>query len=56
MPVLMNGSETTIWKNKERSIIRDVQMDNPVGLLGIKRMEKILNAQRVKHPTSITGN
>ena len=35
MPVLMYGSETMIWKEKEMSRIRAVQMDNLRGLLGI---------------------
>ena len=38
MPVLMYDSETMIWKEKERSRIWDVQMDNLRGLLGIRRM------------------
>ena len=29
MPVLMYGSETMIWREKERSRIRAVQMDSP---------------------------
>ena len=37
------GSETVLWK-KERSRIRAVQMDNLRGLLGIKRMDRVLNA------------
>ena len=32
-----------IWR-EERSRIRAVQMDNPRGLLGIRRMDKVLNA------------
>ena len=40
MPVLMYGSETIIWREKERSMIRAVQMDNITGLLGIRMMEK----------------
>ena len=43
MPVLMYGSETVIWK-EERSRIRAVQMDNLIGLLGIRRMDKVPNA------------
>ena len=35
MPVLLYGSETMIWKEKERSRIRAVQMDSLRGLLGI---------------------
>ena len=44
MPVLMYDSETMIWREKERSRIRAVQMDNLRGLLGIRRMDKVLNA------------
>ena len=45
VPVLMYGIETMIWKEKERSRIRAVQMDNLRGLLGIRRMDRVLNAQ-----------
>ena len=41
LPVLMYSSETMIW----RSRIRAVQMDNLRGLLVIRRMDKVLNAQ-----------
>ena len=34
-----------LWKEKERSRIRTVQMDNLRGLLVIRRMDRILNAQ-----------
>ena len=34
--LLMYGSET-IWKEKERSRIKDVQINNFRGLLGIRR-------------------
>ena len=44
MPVLMQGSETTIWK-EENPRIRAVQMDNLRGLVGIRRMDKVPNAQ-----------
>ena len=40
VPVLTYGHETLIWREKERSRIRAVQMDNIRGLLGIRRMEK----------------
>ena len=40
MPVLTYGSETMIWRKKERSRIRGVQMDNLKGLLGIKKLIK----------------
>ena len=42
MPVLMYGNEPMIWK--ERSRIGAVQMDNLKGLLGIRIMNKVLNA------------
>ena len=35
VPVLKNGSDM-LWKEKERSRIRAVQMDNLRGLLGIR--------------------
>ena len=34
-----------IWKEKEKSRIRPVQMDNLWGLLGIRRMDKITNSR-----------
>ena len=45
MPVLIYGSETVIWKEKERSRIRAVHMVNFRGLLSIKRMDIVLNAR-----------
>ena len=33
-----------IWREKERSRIRDGQMDNLRGLLGIRRMNKVPNS------------
>ena len=45
MPFLMYGSETMIWKEKERSRIRSVQIDNLRGFLGIRKMDKIPNTQ-----------
>ena len=41
----MYGSESMIWKEKERSRIRAVQMDNLRGLLGIGRMDRFPNAR-----------
>ena len=41
--VLMYGSETILWKEKERSRIRAVQMDNLRGLLRIRRMGGVKN-------------
>ena len=43
LPVLMYGTETVIWREKEMSRIRAVQMDNLRGLLSIRRMDKVLN-------------
>ena len=45
VPVLMYASETMLWKEKERSRVRAVQMDNLRGLLGIRRMDRIPNAR-----------
>ena len=45
VPVLMYGSETMLWKEKERSSFRAVQMDNLRGLLGIRRMDRVPNAR-----------
>ena len=45
VPVLMYSSETMIQKDMEKSRIRAVQMDNLRGFLGIRRMDKVLNAQ-----------
>ena len=42
-PVLMYGSETVIWREKETSRIWAVQMGNLRGLLDIRRMGKFLN-------------
>ena len=44
VPVLKYGSETMLWKEKKRSRVRAVQMDNLRGLLGIRRMGRTLNA------------
>ena len=41
----MHGSETMIWKEKERSKARAVQMSNFRGLLGIRRINKVSNAR-----------
>ena len=37
--------KTMIWREKERSRIRVVHMDNLRGLLGIRRMDKVPNAR-----------
>ena len=41
----MYGSETTLWKEKGRSRVRAVQMDNLRGLLGTRRMDMVPNAR-----------
>ena len=45
MPVLTYGSETMLWREKERYRIRAVQMDNLRSLLGIRGMDKVTNAR-----------
>ena len=45
MPILTYSNKTMIWRGKEISRIRVVQMDNLKGLLGIRRMNKVLNAR-----------
>ena len=42
--VLMYDSETMLWREKEISRIRGVQMDNLRGFLGIRRMDRVPNA------------
>ena len=44
VPVFMFDNETMLWKEKERSRVRAVQMDNLRGLLGIRRMDRVPNA------------
>ena len=44
VPVHTYGSETMLWK-EERSRVRAVQMDSLRGFLGIRRMDRVLNAQ-----------
>ena len=41
-PVLTYSSETMIRREEERSRIRAVQMDNIRGLVGIRRMDKVV--------------
>ena len=43
--VFMYGSETVLWKEKEISRVRAVEMDNLRGLLGIRRIYRVSNAQ-----------
>ena len=40
----MYGSKTMLWKEKERSRIRAVDIDNLRGFIGIRRMDKVPNA------------
>ena len=42
---IMYGCETMIWREKERSRVMAVHIDNLRSLAGIKRMDKVLNAQ-----------
>ena len=44
VPVLMYGNEIKLWKHKETSRIRTIQMDNLRGLLSTRRMDRVLNA------------
>ena len=44
VPVLMYGNESMLWKEKERTKIRDVQIDYFRGLLDIRRMDRFPNA------------
>ena len=44
VPVLTYGSEVMLWKEKERSMIKSVQMDNLRGFLGIKKRDRVPNA------------
>ena len=44
VPVLLYSS-ATIWREKEGFRIKAVQIDNLRGLLGIRRMDRILNVQ-----------
>ena len=44
MPFLLYGSEIMIWREKERSRIGAVQMDNLRGWLGFRGMDRIPNA------------
>ena len=45
VPVLMYGSETMLWKERERSRLRAVQMYILRGMLGIRRIDRVPNAQ-----------
>ena len=43
VPFLMYGSETVLWREKERPRIMDVQMHNLRGLLVIRMMDRETN-------------
>ena len=43
VPVFTYNRDTAIWREEERARIRTVQMDNFIGLLGIRRMDKVPN-------------
>ena len=45
VPVLTYGSEIMLWKEKEISRVRAVQMDNHRGLLCIRGRDKVSNAR-----------
>ena len=45
LAVVMYVSETILWKEKERAIVRAVQMNNLKGLLGIRKMDRAPNAR-----------
>ena len=47
VPVLTYCSEKMLWKEREGSRIRALQIDNIRGLLGIRRMDKLSN-ERIK--------
>ena len=49
----MYGFETMLWKEKKRSRIRVIQMDNLRSLLGIRRMDRVPNA-RIRELCGVT--
>ena len=53
VPVLMYGSETMLWKEKDRSKITAVQMNNLRGLLGIRKMDRVPKA-RIRELCGVT--
>ena len=44
VPVLMDGSQTVIWREQERCRIRGIHIDNLRCLLGMRKMGKVPNA------------
>ena len=53
VPVLMYGREIMLWNEKERCRIRTAQVDNLRGLLGIRRMDRVLNV-RIRELCGVT--
>ena len=45
VPVLTYGSETMLWREKARSRLRAVQMENLRELRGIRRMDRVQNSR-----------
>src|SRR5678815_4290715 len=43
LPMLMYSSETMVWNKRYRSKVQCVQMDNLMGMLGVRRIDKIRN-------------
>ena len=43
VPTLVYGSETMVWKERDRRRVGAVQMDNLRGMLGIRRIDKVRN-------------
>ena len=48
LPVLLYASEAMIWREKERSGIRAVEMDNLRCLLGIRRKDRVPKTQIIE--------
>ena len=51
--VLMKGNVTMLWKEKERFRFVGIQMDYLRGLLGIRRMDRVLN-ERIREFCGVT--
>ena len=45
LPVLMYGSDTMLWREKESSRVRAVQIHDLNGLLDVRRMDRVPNAR-----------
>ena len=45
LSVLMYGSDTMLWRGKESSRVRAVQIHDLIGLLDVRRMDKVPNAR-----------